>query len=244
MNFLLVEDERDICLAMVDRLRDIRSDHQDTIDYRFSALEALDLIRSKYIDCLITDIRLGNQSGLDLIEQARGIQPSLKSIVVTAYDDFEYAQRALRLGCVDFLLKPFTRQAFREALERAMPKDTQDDGEDSIIRLDWVKGYVREHLHEDIDMSMITEKLHMNYAYFSRKFKEKTGQTFSDFLTDMRMKEAQRLLASGRNVSETAERVGYNNIFAFTRAFKRKYGQPPTQWVRKKRNAGGNDYEP
>lgn len=243
MTFLLVEDERDICLAMVDRLRDIRAGHQDTVDYRFSAQEALELIRSKYIDCLITDIRLGNQSGLDLIEQARGIQPSLKSIVVTAYDDFEYAQRALRLGCVDFLLKPFTRQAFRDALERAMPKDVQAGDEDGIIRLDWVKSYVREHLHEDIDMSTITDKLHMNYAYFSRRFKEATGKTFSDFLTDMRMKEAQRLLSSGKNVSETAERVGYNNIFAFTRAFKRRYGQPPTHWVRKNTDEGGDGLE-
>lgn len=238
MNFLLVEDEKDICLAMVDRLRDIRGPHHDVIDYRFTARDALELIRSKYVDCLITDIRLGNQSGLDLIEQARGIQPSLKSIVVTAYDDFEYAQRALRLGCVDFLLKPFTRQAFRDALARATPEGEQLDNADGIMRLDWVKGYVREHLNEDIDMAMITDKLHMNYAYFSRKFKEATGQNFSDYLTDMRMQEAQRLMVSGKNVSEAAERVGYNNIYAFTKAFKRRFGQSPTQWARKRNGKG------
>ena len=243
MNFLLVEDEKDICLAMVDRLRDIRGDHHDTIDYRFTAPEALELIRGKYIDCLITDIRLGNQSGLDLIEKAHAIQPSMKSIVVTAYDDFEYAQRALRLGCIDFLLKPFTRQAFRDALARVTPEVDQFENADGIMRLDWVKGYIRDHLNEDIDMAMITDKLHMNYAYFSRKFKEAAGQNFSDYLTDMRMQEAQRLMASGKNVGEAAERVGYNNIYAFTRAFKRRFGQSPTQWTGKRNGKGETEDE-
>ena len=232
MNFLLVEDEKDICLAMVDRLHDIRANPQDTIDYRFSGPDALALIRSKHVDCLITDIRLGSMTGLDLIEQAKLIQPSIKSIVVTAYDDFEYAQRALRLGCVDFLLKPFTRQAFRDALKRALPEDEPLSATDGVIRLDWVQHYVKEHMQEGIDMSVMADKLHMNYAYFSRKFREATQQNFSDYLTSMRLQEAQRLLASGKNVSEAAEMVGYNNIYAFTRAFKRKFGQSPTQWLK------------
>lgn len=232
MNLLLVEDERDICHAMAERLRDIRAEYADTIDYCYSAHEAIDMIRRKHIDCLITDIRLGNESGLDLIEQAQGIQASLKSIVITAYDEFEYAQRAVRLGCGDFLLKPFTRQALKEALERVLPEDAYTGHDNGTVPIEWVRKYIYEHLSEEIDMATLSEKLHMSYAYFSRRFKEAVGMTFSSFLNDIRLTEAKRFLAAGWSVGETAEKVGYNNIYGFTRAFKHKFNMSPTAWVK------------
>lgn len=234
MNFLIVEDEEDVCLAMVCRLKDIRANPSDEVFHAFSSAEAVKILAGQRIDCLITDIRMPGQSGLDLIEQIANARRDLRCIVVTAYDDFAYAQRALRLGCVDFLLKPFSRQAFKEAVERALspieaPAPDRDEG---ALKLEWVKAYVKAHISENLDMSYITSQLYMSYAYFSRKFKEETGRTFSDFLLSTRMKEAQRLLLSGVSVGGTAEAVGYANIYGFTRAFTRFAGMPPTQWLK------------
>lgn len=233
MNILVVEDEEDVCLAMVDRLKDLRNHTSDVIYHTFTTASALELIHSHPIELLITDIRLPGEDGLKLIEYAQKIRPSMKSIVMTAYEDFSYAQTALRLGCSDFLLKPFSRQALREAVDRAFQiQNSYISEEDDVLKLDWLQAYVRDHYSEQLDMNTIADTLHISYAYFSRRFKEIVGQNFSDYLQEVRLDEACRMLRAGLNVSVVAEKVGYTNIYSFTRAFTRMKGCSPTQWLR------------
>ena len=232
MNILVVEDEEDVCLAMVDRLRDLRNHANDVIYPTFSAAPALELLRQHPIELLITDIRLPGEDGLKLIERARKLRPSLKSIVMTAYEDFSYAQTALRLGCSDFLLKPFSRQALREAIDRAFQTPDSSATEDDVLKPDWVRAYVREHYSEPLEMNAIADMLHISYAYFSRRFKEIMGQNFSDYVQEVRLDEACRMLKAGKNVGIVAEKVGYANIYSFTRAFTRMKGCSPTQWLK------------
>ena len=156
----------------------------------------------------------------------------MKSIVVTAYEDFSCAQKALRLGCSDFLLKPFTRRSLGEAIDRAFQARENESDTDDLLRIDWVRSYVREHYSEPLEMTTIADKLHISYAYFSRRFKEATGQNFSDFVQEVRLDEACRMLKTGRNVSTIAEKVGYSNVYSFTRAFTRMKGCSPTQWLK------------
>ena len=232
MNILIVEDEEDVCLAMVERLRELRGRAKDNIYHTFSAIPALEILRRHPIDLLITDVRLPGESGLAVIEQAQKLRPSMKSIVVTAYEDFSCAQKALRLGCSDFLLKPFTRRSLGEAIDRAFQARENESDTDDLLRIDWVRSYVREHYSEPLEMTTIADKLHISYAYFSRRFKEATGQNFSDFVQEVRLDEACRMLKTGRNVSTIAEKVGYSNVYSFTRAFTRMKGCSPTQWLK------------
>ena len=83
-----------------------------------NGVEALELVRSTAADMLITDIRMPGRSGLELIEQVRQISPNIKIIIISGYASFEYAQRALKNGVNDYLLKPINRQALNEAVER------------------------------------------------------------------------------------------------------------------------------
>lgn len=233
MNFLIVEDEHDVCLAMVYRVRVLRQNPNDEIEYALSSEAALEIIKRRTIDLLITDIRLSGMNGLDLIEQCLRIRPRMKSIVVTAYDDFSYAQRAVRLGCVDFLLKPYTKQELAEAINRSISNKIEETPQiDNSLKIDWVKGYVAQHLNDNIDMAVIADALHLSYAYFSRRFKDEMGLSFSDYVQQVRIEEACRLLKAGMNVGETAGKVGYSNTYAFTRAFTRFMKQAPTQWLK------------
>jgi len=77
-----------------------------------SAAEALDVMESQHIDILVTDIRMPEQSGLELIELAKEKWPRLKTVLLTGYSDFEYAQRAIKLQARDYLLKPVDDDAF------------------------------------------------------------------------------------------------------------------------------------
>ncbi|MEK4250982.1 response regulator [Paenibacillus sp. FSL W7-1287] len=77
-----------------------------------SAAEALEVLMMRHIDILVTDIRMPEQTGLELIEQAKDRWPRLKTVLLTGYSDFEYAQRAIKLRAGDYLLKPVDDDAF------------------------------------------------------------------------------------------------------------------------------------
>lgn len=81
-------------------------------------IEALQL-NEKYVpDLIITDIRMPKLNGLDFIEKVKVSNAHSKLLIISGYDEFEYAQSALRFGVVDFLLKPLKPEQFLSSLEK------------------------------------------------------------------------------------------------------------------------------
>ena len=72
-----------------------------------SGTAALEVLGAEAPDCMILDVRLGDMNGLELLERARDRLGESKTIVITAHGDLDSAVRALRLGAVDFIRKPF-----------------------------------------------------------------------------------------------------------------------------------------
>lgn len=85
-----------------------------------SAEEARELIHREAPAVILSDINLPSLSGLDLIEELRTEDIPSQIVLITAYGDFSYAQRALRLGCVDYLLKPLSEESLNEAVDKAI----------------------------------------------------------------------------------------------------------------------------
>ena len=79
----------------------------------------------------------------------------------------------------------------------------------------------------------------MSRARFAVRFREVTGQTPADYLAAWRITTAQSLLKSGRQMKHVAFDVGYGSASAFTRAFIRKVGLPPSQWLKHIERAAG-----
>jgi len=83
-----------------------------------SGEEALDIIREHKPEILITDIRMGEMSGLDLIDSAKKFVPEIRVLVLTGYDKFEYARQCIKLKVHDFFLKPIDEQVLIEAVNK------------------------------------------------------------------------------------------------------------------------------
>jgi two-component system response regulator AtoC len=85
-----------------------------------SGAAALEILRSEAPDCMIIDLRLGDMSGLEVLEQARDQLADAKTIVITAHGDLDSAVGALRLGAVDFIRKPFDLEEVIASVRNAL----------------------------------------------------------------------------------------------------------------------------
>lgn len=83
-----------------------------------TAKQGLNILKTQDIDLLILDIRLPGANGLDILQDVKVIYPKLEVIIVSAHGDMESVIRALRLGALDYLRKPFRHVDFQIALER------------------------------------------------------------------------------------------------------------------------------
>lgn len=96
--------------------------------------------------------------------------------------------------------------------------------------------YIQKHYAEELNMAVVSNMISMNYSLFSYEFKQYTGSNFVNYLRDIRMKEAKRLLAETElKVAEISSRVGYDNEKHFMKLFKSVCGVSPTEY-RKNQN--------
>ena len=84
------------------------------------ALEALELMQQDEYDLVLTDLRMGETSGLQVIENAKELANQPACIVMTAYGDIETAVNAMKAGAVDFITKPLNLENLQILLERAL----------------------------------------------------------------------------------------------------------------------------
>ena len=90
--------------------------------------------------------------------------------------------------------------------------------------------YINAHFQEEISLSDLSREIHLRSEYISRLFKKNSNQTFNEYLTDVRLSHAYKLLEiSDAPVFDIAMQSGYTSFPHFIRMFKRKYGYPPTK---------------
>ncbi|WP_088830876.1 response regulator [Paenibacillus tyrfis] len=118
-NILLVDDEPLICQG-ISQLLASSGLNINQLFIAHSGYEAMDYIRMEEVDLLITDIQMGEMSGIELMHQAKMAKPSVQSIVVSAYETFQYAQLAMRLGAKDYLIKPLNSSHFLDTVRNVL----------------------------------------------------------------------------------------------------------------------------
>ncbi|MHA6483309.1 response regulator [Paenibacillus sp. strain BS8-2] len=94
-----------------------------------------------------------------------------------------------------------------------------------------VRHYLERHYAEPIQLAMIAERFYIHPNYFSKRFKEKYGESFVDFLNGLRMMEATRLLVdTDMKIRDISERVGFDDAAYFGSVFRKRFGETPGQY--------------
>ncbi len=93
--------------------------------------------------------------------------------------------------------------------------------------------YIHGHYAEQLSLEQVAAQVYLNPDYFSRVFKMETGQTFINYLTDVRLQHSVQLLENtALRVQTIAQQVGYYNASYFSTTFKKKYGVSPYEYRR------------
>ncbi|KIL40755.1 hypothetical protein SD70_11870 [Gordoniibacillus kamchatkensis] len=93
------------------------------------------------------------------------------------------------------------------------------------------KKYVRTHMAHKIGLDEVARKLHLNASHFSRIFKVETGETFIEFVTRVKMEQAQQyLLQTEKSIDQIAAMLGYDNTSYFIKVFKSFAGMSPVHY--------------
>lgn len=199
--------------------------------------DALEKICEERPDVVLTDIRMPGMSGIDLITALRRQNIDSEIVILSAYEDFEAAKLALRLQVADYCLKPINVpqiESLLEALSARITLKKQGGRPPAARKADYsepiqkVVAYLRDNLGRKITLSDAAETIYLNKNYLCGLFHEETGQSFSEFLTQLRIEKAKELLVgTDLPITEIAAQLSYCDNFYFTKVFKKKVGVSP-----------------
>ena len=209
-----------------------------------NAADGLELIKNKKPDIVITDVKMRGPDGLELISEAIKCGYDGYTIILSGYQDFEYARRAIENKVFRYLLKPIDIEELENTISRIvdlMSKKETRRNEKKNAFLSAVQ-YIDRHFDEDIRLSDLAETYHFESGYFSKKFKEKVGVTYSDYVTNRRIESAKKYLEeTDMSVAEISETVGYMDVRYFREVFKRITGTTPRGYKRIKGKGESNE---
>ena len=115
---LVVDDEEAVCMLLCERLTPAGFECSGCS----SGMAALELLKSKSFDLVVSDLNMPGMTGLQLLEKARKDYPHSAFLIVTGVDDIRVATQAMKEGADDYLLKPFQFDAVLASVQRALQK--------------------------------------------------------------------------------------------------------------------------
>lgn len=196
-----------------------------------SGIEAINTIDEIRPDICFVDIRMPFMDGIEFSRLAIKRYPMLKVIILTAYDEFEYARECIGIGVADYQLKPIVKKDIYELLSRIkdnLDKEDRsevqekvcDSGSDKLINK--IEEYIKQNYFvTDLNLAKVALEFGFNASYLSRKFKYENGINFVDFLFSIRMEEAKKLAREGKPMYQTASEVGIPDPNYFSKCFKK-----------------------
>ncbi len=188
-----------------------------------NGLEAIELLEKNEVKLIFLDIHMPFMDGFKVMERF----PNKNYIIITAYDTFEYAQRALRLGAKDLLLKPIDFKQLQQSITRAIGWNFTDNP-----ILNDILEYINEYYYSEISLSSISDEFFITPSHISRLFKKYLGTTALTYLNELRIEKAISLLTNKDvAIKDVAEQVGYKSLNNFYKYFKEFTNSTPAEYL-------------
>ena len=228
---LLLADDEDNILNSMQRYISTHSDRFE-IYCAHNGQEAMDCIVRHHPDIMILDVRMPVKTGLEVMREAKEMELCPKTIILSGYDTFSFAQQALRMGAVDYLLKPASSKQILEVLDRALGQvELQEEEEEVNPLITRAIEYMKAHMEEDLSLARVAGEVGISAAYLSTLFTQSMGTGFVDYLSQIRIEAACGYMHDERKkVYEIAFLVGFHDEKYFSRVFRKLTGRTPSEY--------------
>jgi two-component system response regulator YesN len=235
---MIIDDEMSARRLLQESI-DWKSLGMELVGEAASGIEAINIIDELRPDIVFVDISMPFMNGIEFTKVATERYTDLVIIILTGFDDFEYARQCVRLPVVEYMLKPFVRQDVTEVLTKIKENldkqntRTQEIGRDiTPSDIEQIVQYLRDNFTDpNINLTSVAQHFGFNPSYFSRKFKRETGKSFVEFLINCRMERAIELAGTSKKMFGTANDVGIPDPNYFGRCFKKYTGMSYSEYV-------------
>lgn len=259
-HILIADDEKEILNYLKNEL---------SADYKIhtcnNGREAYEYLLNNPTDLLISDVMMPEMDGMTLckkIKQNANIN-HIPVILLTAKGRPEEQVEGIEIGADSYLIKPFNIEVLKSTIgnllsNRRLLKNKfsgaqeQSDKVQNIqlksadeVLMNKIMKVINENLSEPtLNVEMLANSVGLSRVHLHRKLKELTNLSSRDFIRNIRMQQAAKLLKEKKlTISEVAYAVGYNNLSHFSNTFKEYFGLSPKEYMQNahEENATEND---
>ncbi len=210
----------------------------EVVSICYDGASALKAVEQYNPHVMFTDIKMPLMNGLALIENVHNNNPLVRCVVISGYNEFDYAKTAIKFKVFDYLLKPINKFELSKTLrkikdellsEQALLNTQRDTITEDIVKS--VVQYLQINYAEYINFTQIASEYNFSASYLTKIFKDYTGTTPIKYLIDYRIMIAKQLLLdTDLTIKEIAEKAGFMDQFYFSKCFKNSCGITPSQF--------------
>lgn len=247
---ILIADDEPIERMVVSKILQNHFGDEIMILQAVNGREAIETVRRTRCRVVLLDISMPGIDGLEAAETIRSENPLCSIIFLTAYDEFDFAKRAIKVHALDYLLKPCSKDELIAVIDEALHiAEQNDENREALqeevleakaekpvkqkhhVQAELVRQYLEEHYMEDICLQDVAAALHYSDVYFCKFFKQNFDKNFIMYLSELRVEKAKELLSDDAvNVRDVSRKVGYRDSGYFTKVFKRITGETPSEY--------------
>ena len=215
-----------------------------------SGAEALSIIDARRIDAMLLDIAMPEMNGIELMMRLKERPHRPATIIISGYEEFDYAKQALSYGAADYVLKPVVPADVRQMAKRLHALVSEREDNERLVRsalkqrnegdgaeaprsvAEQARRALDEHFSDPtLSVNHLSAQLGYSPNYLGIAFKRAYGLSIADYLGRVRVAEAKRLMdQTDLMVYEIAFRVGFEDQHYFSKTFKKYVGVSPSDY--------------
>ena len=184
---ILIADDEPIERTIIERMIMKNFPENVQIVKAINGREAVKLYEEEQCQIAMLDIEMPGVNGLDAADEIRKLDKDAVIIFITAFDEFDYAKRAIRVHALEYLLKPVSEEELTTNLEEAIYLTQKNEKKKPVLKIDLqenhhenikmnavaenIRAYIEKHYREDIALQDVAMAMNYSDSYFCKLFK-------------------------------------------------------------------------
>ncbi|WP_096436446.1 response regulator transcription factor [Alteribacter populi] len=245
MNKMLIVDDDWMITDSLKHMDEWLDLNIDVVGSAENGEEALFWLQKEKVDIILTDIRMPEMDGISLTKHIYNEQIKTNVIIMSGFEEFTYAQEALRYNARGYLLKPIDIIELLETVNKVLQEYLAQPNQPIVDNIEEISqsqtqqervitstlNYINTNYMEPLTLKQLAQRVHLSDHYLGQLFKTVTGESFLKYLTNVRMEKARMFLENPvLKIYEISERVGYTDPKHFMKVFKKTNGCTPKDY--------------